>query len=156
MTDQTVDTLLRLLCGRHLTLLQLRAPQGAPWLLSRIVSPRILQQLDSGSLSEAMHRAYVYMTSAQGTAEDLHLGLKDMKLGLRNHEQMPSQRQKWQQQAAVVQHATAAAGKEAKERKDGREERAVGGKSKSVGSKNSLQLFMLAAGIDSPRVQHGR
>lgn len=77
--------LLQLLCCRHLPLLQARAPAGLPWIMSRLLSPRILALLDSGDMSEILHRVYVYMTSdGLGALDDLHLTLKDMKLGLRS------------------------------------------------------------------------
>lgn len=53
--------------------------------MSRLLSPRILALLDSGDMSEILHRVYVYMTSdGLGALDDLHLTLKDMKLGLRS------------------------------------------------------------------------
>ena len=75
------DELLRRLCARHLPLLQRRAAQGLPWVLSKVLQPKMLQQLDSGPMSEMLHRSYVYMTSGgKGVPDDLHLSLKDMKV----------------------------------------------------------------------------
>ncbi|GAX82196.1 hypothetical protein CEUSTIGMA_g9624.t1 [Chlamydomonas eustigma] len=77
------ETLLRRLCGQHMPLLQRRASAGVPWVLGKVLQPQLLHQLDSGPMSEMMHRAFVYMSSSKCVSDDLNLSLKDMKVGLR-------------------------------------------------------------------------
>ena len=60
LRDMPIE-LLRRLSSQHLPLLQRRATQGLPWVLSKVLQPHLLKQLDSGSVSEMLHRAYVYM-----------------------------------------------------------------------------------------------